>query len=196
MIIDIVFVFIMILAVFKGYSKGFVIAIFSFLGLFIGLAAALKLSAVVADYLEHHVVNNSRWLPLLSFFLVFLAVVFIVSLGASLIRKTLRIVTLGWLDRIGGVLLYVAIYIIIFSILLFYAEKMFLLKTEVVSTSRTYRFVAPWGPLVIDNLGKIIPVFKGLFGDLQEFFEGFTKKEVATVLQSNIIYLFAEKQVF
>jgi membrane protein required for colicin V production len=184
------------LAVLKGYSKGFVIAIFSFLGLFIGLAAALKLSAVVADYLEHHVVNNSRWLPLLSFFLVFLAVVFIVSLGAGLIRKTLRIVTLGWLDRIAGVLLYVAIYIIIFSILLFYAEKMFLLKAEVVSTSRTYRFVAPWGPLVIDNLGKIIPVFKGLFGDLQEFFEGFTKKEVATVLQSNIIYLFAEKQVF
>lgn len=196
MIIDIVFVFIMILAVFKGYSKGFVIAIFSFLGLFIGLAAALKLSAVVADYLEHHVVNNSRWLPLLSFFLVFLAVAFIVSLGASLIRKTLRIVTLGWLDRIAGVLLFVAIYIIIFSILLFYAEKMFLLKTEVIATSRTYRFVAPWGPLVIDNLGKILPVFKGLFSDLQEFFEGFTKKEVATVLQSNIIYLFAEKQVF
>lgn len=196
MIIDIVFVFIMILAVFKGYSKGFVIAIFSFLGLFIGLAAALKLSAVVADYLEHHVVNNSRWLPLLSFFLVFLAVAFIVSLGARLIRKTLRIVTLGWLDRIAGVLLYIAIYIIIFSILLFYAEKMFLLKTEVIATSRTYRFVAPWGPLIIDNLGRILPVFKGLFSDLQEFFEGFTKKEVATVLQSNIIYLFAEKQVF
>lgn len=196
MIIDIAFIFIVIMAVFKGYSKGFVIAIFSFLALIIGLAAALKLSAVVAHYLEHHVVNNSRWLPLLSFFLVFLAVVFIVSLGARLIRKTLRIVTLGWLDRIAGVLLYIAIYIIIFSILLFYAEKMFLLKAEVMSTSRTYRFVAPWGPLVIDNLGKIIPVFKGLFSDLQEFFEGFTKKEVATVLQSNIIYLFAEKQVF
>jgi membrane protein required for colicin V production len=31
--------------------------------------------------------------------------------------------------------------------------------------------VAPWGPKVIDNLGKIIPVFKDLFLQLQSFFE-------------------------
>jgi membrane protein required for colicin V production len=31
--------------------------------------------------------------------------------------------------------------------------------------------VAPWGPKVINNLGKIIPVFKDLFSQLQSFFE-------------------------
>ena len=187
MIIDVIFAFIILLAGFNGYSKGFIVALFSFLGLFIGLAAALKLSAAVAEYLEHHVVNNSRWLPLLSFFLVFIAVVFLVSVCARLIRKTLRIVTLGWLDRIAGVLLYIVIYTIIFSILLFYAEKMLLLKSEVISASKSYRFVAPWGPMVIENLGKIIPVFKGLFNDLQEFFKGFTEKDIA-VLHSQILF--------
>ena len=52
MIIDIVFVIIMILAIFKGLSKGLMLGIFSLLAFIIGLAAALKLSVVVAAYLK------------------------------------------------------------------------------------------------------------------------------------------------
>jgi membrane protein required for colicin V production len=48
MFIDAVFFILMALACYKGYSKGFIIAIFSVLGFIVGLAAALKLSTTVA----------------------------------------------------------------------------------------------------------------------------------------------------
>ncbi len=52
MIIDIAFALLMVLAIFKGLRKGLILGIFSLLAFLIGLAAALKLSAVVAVYLN------------------------------------------------------------------------------------------------------------------------------------------------
>ncbi len=176
MIIDIAYLFVMIIAVFKGLSKGFIVGIFSLLAFIIGLAAALKLSAVVAVYLQNHVTSSSRWLPVLSFAIVFIIVVMLVSFGAKLLKKVVDIALLGWLDRLGGIALYFIIYTIIFSVVLFFAEKIFLIKLDVINASAVYKYVAPWGPYVINNLGKIIPLFKDMFAQLENFFGAFAKK--------------------
>lgn len=171
MIIDVAFIIIIIIAVFKGFSKGFIVGIFSFISFIIGLAAALKLSTVVAHHFESSAGVLSKWLPVISFAVVFIIVVLLVNIGARIIRKTIHIAMLGWLDKLGGVLLYIAIYTVIFSVILFFAEKTTLIKPETVSASVVHDFVAPWGPGIINNLGKIIPVFKDLFSQLQSFFE-------------------------
>ncbi|HMW27400.1 MAG TPA: CvpA family protein, partial [Ferruginibacter sp.] len=66
MLIDLAFGVLMLLAIFKGYQKGFVIAVFSLLAFIIGLAAALKLSTVVAAYLHDSTSISVRWLPLVA----------------------------------------------------------------------------------------------------------------------------------
>jgi membrane protein required for colicin V production len=166
----------MIFAIFKGLRKGFILGIFSLLAFIIGLAAALKLSAVVAAYLQKNVVTASRWLPVVSFLLVFIVVILLVGLGARLIKKTIDFAMLGWLDRLGGMVLYIIIYTIIFSVILFFAEKLLILKPQVIGNSVIYKYVMPWGPKVINNLGNIIPFFKGMFIQLESFFESLTKK--------------------
>lgn len=176
MLIDIAFIILMIIAIFKGMAKGFIIGIFSLLAFIIGLAAALKFSAVVAAYLHENGMENTKWLPLLSFFLVFIIVLLLVGLGARLIKKTVHFAMLGWLDSLLGIFLYIVIYIIILSVILFFAEKMFLLKPHVITDSYTYKYIAPWGPKVINNLGSIIPLFKDMFMQLQEFFDSLAKK--------------------
>ena len=178
MLIDIAFLFMMVLAIFKGLSKGFIVGIFSLLAFIVGLAAALKLSAVVANYLKAHTGAATPWLPVLSFLLVFIVVVVVVGLGARLIKKTVDLAMLGWLDRLAGILLYIIVYTIIFSVILFFAEKMLLLKPPVIATSVAHKYVAPWGPIVINNLGNILPFFKGMFTELELFFESVAKKAV------------------
>lgn len=178
MIIDIAFIIVMILAVFKGLRKGLILGIFSLIAFIIGIAAALKFSAIVADYLKNNVSASTKWLPLISFILVFIAVVLLINIGARLIRKIMRIAMLGWLDRLGGMVLYVLIYSIIFSVFLFFAEKLFLIRHSTIESSKIYPYISPWGPKVIDNLGKIIPIFKDMFIQLQDFFGGLTKKSV------------------
>lgn len=176
MIIDIAFVLVMILAIFKGFRKGLILGIFSLLAFIIGLAAALKLSVIVAAYLKDSAGSLSKWLPVISFMLVFIAVILLVGLLARLIKKTMQFAMLGWLDSLGGIILYVAIYTIIFSVFLFFASRLFLIEPSTIQDSKMYTYVAPWGPKVIDNLGKIIPIFKDMFTQLQDFFGSLAKK--------------------
>lgn len=176
MLIDIFFILVILMAVFRGISKGFVLGIVSFFAIMIGLAAALKLSVVVAGYLKSSVLAATKWLPLISFILVLVVVLLLVGLLARLIKKSLQFAMLGWLDSLGGIVLYICLYTIIFSILIFYADKVAVLKPDVIANSKTYPYIAPWGPKAIDNLGKIIPIFKNMFADLEAFFAELARK--------------------
>ena len=176
MILDIIVVVILILAIIKGYRQGLIVALFSLIALIIGLAAALKLSVVVAGYIGKAVNVSDKWLPIISFAVVFLIVVLLVRVGAKFIQKTVELAMLGWANRVGGILLYVGIYILIFSVLLFYADQMNFIKPETKSESVTYSYIQPWGPKLIDGVGKIIPVFKGMFQDLEDFFDNVSKE--------------------
>lgn len=170
MIIDFVFAVILVIAIFKGLRRGFIIAVFSLLAFIIGLAAAMKLSTFAAQYLEDSTNISAKWLPFISFLLVFLLVVFLVRLLARLIEKSVEFVMLGWLNRLLGVVLYIALYTTILSILLFYAVQMNIIKQDAILASVTYNFIEPWGPYAINGLGTVIPWFRDMFEQLTEFF--------------------------
>ena len=137
MFIDTVLAVLLIIAIFKGFSKGLIVAVFSLLAFMIGLAAAVKLSAVVAGYFCDTVSVSEKWLPFVSFIIVFLVVVIIVRIGAKIIEKTVQVAMMGWLNRLGGMLFYALIYVIIYSIILFYAAQLQILKPDTISNSET-----------------------------------------------------------
>ena len=176
MIIDIIVVIILILAVIKGFRQGLIVALFSVIAFIIGLAAAMKLSVVAAGYIGKTVTVSDKWLPIIAFAVVFLIVVLLVRLGAKFIQKTVELAMLGWANRLGGILLYTGIYILILSVLLFFTDQMGFIKPETKTESVIYSYIQPWGPKIIDGLGKIIPVFKGMFEDLEDFFDTVSKQ--------------------
>jgi membrane protein required for colicin V production len=171
MIIDFIAIGLIVLALVKGFRKGFVVAFFSLLAFFIGLAAALKLSAMVAEYLGTSTNISQRWLPILAFTLVFFAVVFLVRLGAKAIEGVLGMIMLGWLNKLGGIAFYLLLYLFIYSIVLFYATQLKILKQETIQTSSTYYFIYPVAQVLMDALGSVIPIFKNMFGKLENFFD-------------------------
>ncbi len=174
--IDIIFAILIIVAVIKGMRKGLVVALFSIIAFIIGLAAALKLSAVAAIYLQKNVAVPGKWLPFISFALVFLVVVILVNWAGKFIEKSFEMAFLGWANKMAGAALYIVLYMIIFSIFLFYADKIHLLQPNAFQQSVTYAYIKPWGPVVINNFGKAIPIFKDSFASLEIFFEGVADK--------------------
>ena len=176
MLIDIIFIIILIIAALKGMRNGFVIAVFSFLAIVIGLAAALKLSALVAGWLKNSTSINAAWLPFLSFALVMIAVVLLVRLGAVMLQSALKLAMMGWLNKLAGIVLYAALFITVYSVLLFYAAKIHLLKPETIAASQSYAFIQPWGPKAMDLFAALIPWFKGMFEELSHFFERLPSK--------------------
>lgn len=170
MIIDILVAVALVMAVIKGFQKGFIIAVFSVVAFIAGIAAALKLSASVAAWLGTTTNIGTRWLPFLSFLLVFIAVVLLVRLGAKFIEGTVTFVLLGWLNKILGIILYAVLYIIILSVFLFYTQQMNVFAATTIQESVTCPYIIPWAPKVIDAIGSVIPWFKDLFRELGTFF--------------------------
>ncbi len=166
------------MAIFKGMSRGFIVAVFSFLAIIIGVAAAMKLSYVVADWLQHSFNTGKQWLPILSFLIVLIGVIILVRWVANLIQAAIKMAMLGWLNKLGGVVLYIFIYLFVYSIVLFYLTKMDFIKPETISASHTYSIIEPFGPVAVDAVGKVIPIFKNIFHELSGFFENIATKNV------------------
>lgn len=176
MSVDIIFLLILIAAVFKGLKRGLIVAVFSMIGLIAGLAAAVKLSAVVANSLKDTVHVSAKWLPVLAFLFVFILVILLVRWAASLIEAAISLAMLGWINKLAGVLLYMAIYITIFSVVLFYATRAHLITDSTIASSKTYDFIRPWGPELINRMGTLIPFFKDMFAQLESFFDHLQEK--------------------
>jgi membrane protein required for colicin V production len=170
MLLDIIYTVLLFLAVFRGYRQGLIIGLFSLVAVIIGLAAAMKLSVVAAAWIGKEVNVAEKWLPLVSFIVVFIVVVLLIRLGAKAIESMVEVVMLGWLNKLAGMLLYAVIFTLIFSVLLFYAEQMQLLQPATIDRSVTYEYVQPWGPKVINGFGSLIPWFRDMFGELEAFF--------------------------
>lgn len=171
MMIDIVFLVILAMAAFKGFRQGLVLAAFSFAAFFIGLAAAIKLSALVAVWLEESFQKPSAWWPFLAFALVLLLVSGLVRAAASVISRTLDLVMLGWINKLGGFLLYAIMYTLIFSVVLFYYDQMMHIAADTKESSFVYSYIEPWGEWTMNALGKWIPQLKDVFQDMERFFE-------------------------
>jgi membrane protein required for colicin V production len=174
MLIDLAFIVMVVLAIFKGLKNGLIIAVFSLVAFIVGIAAALKFSALVAGWLGPQVPVTQKWLPLISFAIIFIGVGILIRMGARLIEKTVQFAMLGWVNKIGGILFYILLNIIILSILIFYAISLKIISADTVKQSQTYNFIQPFGPAVINNIGTVIPVFKDLFLQLERFFDGIT----------------------
>lgn len=176
MSIDIAYLIVMILAIIKGWQKGLIVAVFSLIAWIIGLAAAMKFSTIVAKYLEESGHVSARWIPFLSFLIIFLGVVFVIRIVAKLIETSVELAWMGWINNAAGAFLYLIIYSILFSVALFFMIQMRLISDEAAADSVVFNFIEPWGPVVINGLGTVIPFFKDMFAELEEFFTNMAQK--------------------
>ncbi len=169
--LDLVYLGLLIAAVIKGSSKGIILALFSLVGWIIGLAAALKLSSSVAAYLQTHTGWDARWLPVISFILVFVIVAMLVQWAGKALEGVLKLAMLGWVNKLGGALLYAGMITLAFSVMLFYIDQMQLVPQTTLENSRAYTATAGLAPLVLDGIGSIIPAAKNMFQQLEDFFD-------------------------
>ena len=102
-----------VLAAIKGYRQGLIVAIFSIVAFIIGLAAAIKTFNCCCGYIGSAVKVSEKWLPIISFAIVFLIVVLLVRLGAKLIQKGVEFAMLGLVNSLAG-FYYMYYYIFLF----------------------------------------------------------------------------------
>ncbi len=173
--IDVFVMVLLALSIFQGWKRGLVVGIFSFVAIIIGIAAALKLSGVVAVWMQRSWPSGSAWIPFLSFLAVFVAVIMLVRIVAAFIEKTLEWSMLGWANKLGGIFFFAALYLVMGSVILYYLAKLGVVGQQAIAHSKSYPILEPIGPFVINTMGKVLPVFKDVFAQLESFFDSMVK---------------------
>ncbi len=174
--IDAAFAIIVCIGIFKGWRKGLVSALCSLLGFIIGIAAALKLSGSLARWLTVEYPSSAKWVPFVSFTLVFLLTVLAVRFIGKSVETVLNTAQIGWLNKLGGVVIYAFLYIIVYSVFLFFLIRLKIIETAATENSVTYSYLQPIPSRAMKTIGECIPFFKNTFQDLQQFFEQFSNK--------------------
>ncbi len=112
-IVDIIILIIFLIALYYGARNGIIKQLCGLAGILLGVWAASRFGNCVGGWLGYESLP-----PALCFIIVFLAVVVILLLIASLTRKLVRVSGLGMVDRIGGALLGLLKYALVLSLAL------------------------------------------------------------------------------
>lgn len=99
---DLLVLFCLSYGLIKGLIKGFVIEVSGVLALVFGILGALKFAALVAAIIEDWITLDVRLIQGISFLLLFIGIVYGISLLAKMLTKTLQIVALGLFNRLAG----------------------------------------------------------------------------------------------
>jgi membrane protein required for colicin V production len=166
------------MGVYKGWTKGFIMAIVSFVSFFAALALALQFSGWVEGYLKKQTDSDSDWLAFLAFLLVLIGAIIAIRLLGKIIEKSVELVMLGIVNRLVGIGLYLFIYLSLFSVVLVYLKQFGLVGNETAIHSKSYTYLINFGGWVIDFFAEWLPAVKNLFNDTKDFIQQKTESQV------------------
>ena len=90
-------------AAWKGFKRGFIIELFTFLALFLGLYAGIHFSDYAATAMRNNGIE-SEYMPTISFTVTFLLIGAMVYFTGKAIEKVVKVVQLSMLNKLGGIL--------------------------------------------------------------------------------------------
>ncbi len=171
MIVDILFLLITIAAFYSGFKQGIIYAVLSFLGIFIGIIAALNFSTFAGVYLVKNFNLPEIIIPSLSFVVVLLVVIISIKIVAFFMKKVLQTISLNFVNKIAGGLLFAIIASFVFSVLFSFIDQYGFLTETLKNESVTYPYIASFGPVIFKTVSDLIPVFNDIYKDTNELFK-------------------------
>ena len=153
-VIDVVAFIILTYGVLRGLNKGFVIEISGILAFALGLMGAFKFSNLTSKIFSNLVNWNPKAIQLICFITLFLMIVYLISLMAKMITKTLKLIALGWLNKIFGALFGFIKWSIIISALFIVINEIntlvIIFPNSIFENSKIYPFLADFGSFLFD----------------------------------------------
>lgn len=122
--IDIIISVFVLLFAYKGIKRGLIKELVSLLSLIIGVYIAINFSFLLEDYLYKPLSNYAEFVCVISFILVFLIVFSSFKIAGFLLKKLVKSLQLGFLDKLFGLLFGVSKIALVLSILLFETQHL------------------------------------------------------------------------
>ena len=101
-IFDVIILIILLYGLIKGFIKGFIIEVAGIIALILGVTGSFKFARILEVSLNSYVDWSPKTIQIASFIILFMIIIYAVSLLAKMITKTLKIIALGMINRIFG----------------------------------------------------------------------------------------------
>ena len=163
MVFDILFLVFIGLGFYAGYRKGFIYSIFSLLGWFLGLIAALKFSYLILNFLHAYVHLSPKMLAILAFVIIFIMVLLIFRIVGWALENLLKTFSLNLPNQILGGLVHSLVGLYVLCVLIWFLDKLDVIPKHQKETSYIYPYAGNLGPKVVETTGKIIPLLHDTF---------------------------------
>lgn len=155
-VIDIIILVALAWGAFRGFMKGFILQIVTLLALVTGIWASIRFSDSMAHFLTRSLDITGRYLPVLSFLLIFILVIVVAHLIGLLMTRFFELTPVGWLNRLGGIAFGILKMAFIVSVFLTLQnrmkEKVHILSEKQVKDSVLYKPVASIAPAVFPHI--------------------------------------------
>lgn len=154
--VDIILLIIWIVAIIEGLTKGFIKQVFGILALILACYCSYHFTSFAADRIVEWFGWNGEGLRVVAFVLTFIVVLIIVLILGHLLDKLMKIVLLGWLNRLTGAIFgwikwNILVVIIMYVLNLIDAYVRFLPK-ETFAGSRLYRVIETFSSILLPYL--------------------------------------------
>jgi len=151
--LDIIIIIPIIWFVYKGYKKGFIIELASLAGLILGIYVAIHYSANITSFLDGFLNLEYKYINIIAFALTFIIVVIAVMFIGRILEKIIKVVMLGFVNRIIGAVFGIVKILLILSFLILLLEliddRQKFITEERKESSMLYYPVASIAPTVI-----------------------------------------------
>ena len=101
-ILDIILLICFIPALVQGVRKGFIAQAISIASIIIGIWASSRFAEVVSEWLGKYITVSDQVMKVVAFALIFIAVFLVLAAVGKLLEGMFKMVTLGWLNRLVG----------------------------------------------------------------------------------------------
>lgn len=101
-ILDIILLICFIPALVQGVRKGFIAQVISIASIIIGIWASSRFTEVVSEWLGKYITVSDQVMKVVAFALIFIAVFLVLAAVGKLLEGMFKMVTLGWLNRLAG----------------------------------------------------------------------------------------------
>ncbi|MGA1871067.1 MAG: CvpA family protein [bacterium] len=188
MIFDVLIILIGVAGIIYGIFKGLIRELFSILALVLGFAGVIHLYPLGIQWITHVVKHPiiSQVVSLLISFVVFIAFAFVINQVGKLVRFSMKVVKLLWVDRIGGALCGVVKVILLGCII---SSFLIYFLPSNSKTLRTSHFM-PYFTALNDTIRILIPpnikmIYTEKLNTLKSFWKKrkFQPKKFITILR-------------
>ena len=153
-IFDVIVLIILLYGLIMGFIKGFIIEVAGIIALILGVTGSFKFARILEVSLNSYVDWSPKTIQIASFIILFIIIIYAVSLLAKMITKTLKIIALGMINRIFGGIFGLLKWCVILSSLVLVSQEIneiiTLIPDKTLKDSVSYNLLDKLGGFLFD----------------------------------------------